>query len=105
AERLSLGSEDKALEAIEWLTPLGKGSRATIAGPRGAGKSQTLKRLYEALKGVEGLELSVVLAGARPEEIADWQGEEGETSPVAAALSFASSADSQAQALERALDA
>jgi transcription termination factor Rho len=102
AERLALGSEDPTLEAIEWLTPLGKGSRATIVGPRGAGKSETLRRLFAALSGHEGLEVSVVLAGARPEEIADWQ--QLEPAPVAA-LSFAASADSQAQAIERALDA
>ena len=102
AERLELGSEDKTLEAIQWLTPLGKGSRATIVGPRGAGKSETLRRLYEALKDKEGIEVSVVLAGVRPEEIADWQAES--PGPVAA-LSFAASGDTQAQAVERVLDA
>jgi len=104
SERLALGSEERTLEAIEWLTPLGKGSRATIVGPRGTGKSRTLRRLYEALKGAEGLELTVVLVGARPEEIADWPQNDAEGGPVAAALSFAASADAQAQALERALD-
>jgi transcription termination factor Rho len=102
SERLSLGSDDKTLEAIEWLAPLGKGSRATIVGPRTSGKSETLRRLFKALADSEGLEVSLVLAGARPEEIADWQ--EGSPAPVAA-LSFAASADSQAQAIERALDA
>jgi len=102
AERLALGAKDPTLEAIEWLTPLGKGSRATIVGPRGTGKSETLRRLFDALRETEGLELSVVLAGARPEEIAEWQ--EAKPAP-AAALSFAASADSQAQAIERALDA
>ncbi len=43
-----------------------------------------------------------MLAGARPEEISEWQA--GSVTP-AAALSFASSADSQTQAIERALDA
>jgi transcription termination factor Rho len=108
AERLALGAPDKTLEAIEWLTPLGKGSRVTITGPRGAGKSETLKRLHGALKGTEGLEVSVVLLGARPEEIADWAGSAGEAedaSPLAAGLTFAASADVQAQALERTLDA
>jgi transcription termination factor Rho len=106
AERLALGSKDKTLEGIEWLTPLGRGSRATIAGPRGAGKSETLRRLYEALKGTEGLELSLVLLGVRPEEIADWQAAEGDdAAPIAAAMTFAASADTQAQALDRALDA
>ena len=54
AERLALGSDDKTLEAIEWLTPLGKGSRATIAGPRGAGKSQTLKTAVRRAEGRGG---------------------------------------------------
>jgi transcription termination factor Rho len=101
-ERLVFGSKDTTLEAIEWLTPLGKGSRATIVGGRGSGKSETLRSLFDALRETEGLELSVVLAGARPEEISEWQA--GPASP-AAALSFAASADSQAQAIERALDA
>jgi transcription termination factor Rho len=73
-----------------------------IVGGRHAGKTETLRRLLEALHGREDLEVSVVLSGARPEEIAQWQ--EGPVAP-AAALSFAASADSQDQAVERALDA
>lgn len=103
SERLTLDAKkDSTLEAIEWLTPLGKGSRATIVGGRGSGKSETLHLLFEALRETDGLEVSVVLAGARPEEISEWQ--DGPASPVAA-LSFAASSDSQAQAIERALDA
>lgn len=102
SERLTLGAKNPTLEAIEWLTPLGKGSRATIVGTRGSGKSETLHSLFETLRETDGLEVTVVLAGARPEEIADWQG--GSSAPVAA-LSFAASSDSQAQAIERALDA
>jgi transcription termination factor Rho len=102
SERLAFGTKDPTLEAIEWLTPLGKGSRATIVGGRGAGKSETLRSIFAALREREGLELSVVLAGARPEEISEWQA--GSATP-AAALSFAASADSQNQAIERALDA
>ncbi len=42
----------------------------------------------------------------RPEEVADWQAAEGDDAPpIAAAMTFAASADTQAQALERALDA
>jgi transcription termination factor Rho len=102
SERLALDSKDQTLEAIEWLTPLGRGSRALIVGARHAGKSETLRRLLEALSGRDELELSLVLTGARPEEISQWQ--EGPLAPVAA-LSFAASADSQAQAVERAIDA
>jgi transcription termination factor Rho len=102
SERLALGSMDPTLEAIEWLTPLGRGSRAVIVGPSRSGKTETLRRLLTALNGREGLEVSVVLAGARPEEIQEWQA--GPLAPVAA-VSFAASADSQGQAVERVLDA
>jgi transcription termination factor Rho len=100
-ERLALGASDPTLEAIEWLTPLGRGSRAVIVGAPRAGKTETLRRLHDALSGREDLEVTVVLAGVRPEEIAQWQ--EG-AHPPAAALSFAASPDAQAQAVERALD-
>ncbi|HEY4427892.1 MAG TPA: Rho termination factor N-terminal domain-containing protein [Solirubrobacteraceae bacterium] len=102
SERLSLGSKDPTLEAIEWMTPLGRGSRAVIVGSQRAGKTETLLRLLEALNGREELELSVVLAGVRPEEITRWR--EGPIVP-AAALSLAASADSQDQAVERAVEA
>jgi transcription termination factor Rho len=101
-ERIALGSDDPTLEAIEWLTPLGRGSRVVIVGARGAGKSETLRRMLAVIGGLEELETSLVLTGARPEEIADWQ--DGPVTP-AAALSFAASADSQDQAVERAIDA
>jgi transcription termination factor Rho len=101
-ERLALGSQDPTLEAIEWLTPIGRGSRVVIVGARHAGKTETLRRLLGAVHGREDLELSLVLVGSRPEEIAQWQ--EGPVTPVAA-LSFAASADSQDQAVERAIDA
>lgn len=102
SERLTLGSKDKTLEAIDWLTPLGRGSRAVIVGARHAGKTETLRRLADAVSGQEGLEVSVVLSGARPEEISAWQ--EGPVAP-AATLSFAASADTQDQAVERAIEA
>jgi transcription termination factor Rho len=100
-ERLALGAADPTLEAIEWLTPLGLGSRAVIVGAPRAGKTETLRRLLGALADRAELDVTVLLAGVRPEEISDWQ--EGPHAP-AAALSFAASADAQAQAIERALD-
>jgi transcription termination factor Rho len=100
-ERLALGSEDATLKAIEWLTPIGKGSRVTITGEAHAGKSEALKRLAGALGAVEGLEVHVVLAAVRPEECAEWRA--GEIEPVAA-LSIGASADAQVQAVERAID-
>src|SRR5205807_641639 len=100
-QRLALGSEDPTLKAIEWLTPLGRGSRATITGAPRAGKSEALRRLAGALAGVDGLDVSVVLAGVRPEEITEWKA--GPVQPVAAA-SFAASPDAQAATVERAVE-
>jgi transcription termination factor Rho len=102
SERLALGSDDPTLEAIEWLTPLGRGSRAVIVGHAHAGKTETLRRLLTVLSGRDDLEVSLVLAGVRPEEVAQWQ--EGPAQP-SAALSFAASPDAQGQAVERAVDA
>jgi len=100
-ERLALGSQDPTLEAIEWLTPLGRGSRAVIVGAAHAGKTEILRRLADVFGGRDDLELTVVLSGVRPEEIAQWR--EGPVAPVAA-LSFAASADAQGQAVERAVE-
>ena len=100
-ERLALGSEDATLKAIEWLTPIGKGSRVAIVGEAHAGKSEALKRLAGALKTIEGLEVHVVLAAVRPEECAEWRA--GELEPVAS-LSLAASPDAAQQAVERAID-
>jgi transcription termination factor Rho len=101
SERFALESKDATLQAIEWLTPFGRGSRVLIVGAARAGKTETLRGLRDALSASKDLEVSLVLAGARPEEIGSWQ---GESEPVAA-LSFAASADTQAQAVERAIDA
>ena len=99
--RLELGSDDPTLKAIEWLTPIGRGSRVVITGGALAGKTETLRRLAGALSGVEGLELSLVLTGVRPEEAADWKS--GPVAP-AASLTLAAGADAQGQALERAIE-
>ncbi|HEX8120919.1 MAG TPA: Rho termination factor N-terminal domain-containing protein [Solirubrobacteraceae bacterium] len=100
-ERLALGSDDPTLKAIEWLTPLGRGSRATIIGGARAGKTEALRRLAGALAAQEDLELSVVLAGVRPEEVASWRDAGVEPTTV---LAFSASPDAQAQAIERAVD-
>jgi transcription termination factor Rho len=99
SQRLELGSDDATVKAIEWLTPFGKGSRVVLAGGARAGKTEALRRLAAALGGQDKLELTLVLAGVRPEEIGEWEGVE----PVAA-VSFAASPDAQAQAIEQAVE-
>jgi transcription termination factor Rho len=96
-ERLELGTDDPTVKAIEWLTPFGKGSRVVITGAPRAGKSEALRRIAAALADHEGLDVSVVLCGVRPEEIREWD------SPVAA-LGLAAPPDAQAQAVEWAVE-
>ncbi|HLM26870.1 MAG TPA: Rho termination factor N-terminal domain-containing protein [Thermoleophilaceae bacterium] len=54
--------------------PFGKGSRVAIGGPPGAGTSRLLREAARTL--AEGdVQVSVVLAGVRPEEVTDWSRE------------------------------
>jgi transcription termination factor Rho len=101
-ERIPIGAKgDSTLEAIELLTPFGRGSRALVVGGRHSGKSETLRRLAAAISALEGVEVQLALVGVRPEEIADYT--DAGIEP-AVALAFASSAEAQTQALERLLD-
>jgi transcription termination factor Rho len=102
SERLTLDGDDPTLRAIEWLTPIGRGSRVTITGGPLSGKSEAVRRLARALAGREELEVNVVLAGVRPEEAADWT-REGPVEPVAAVHAGAG-ADAHAQAIDRAVE-
>ncbi|HVW18129.1 MAG TPA: Rho termination factor N-terminal domain-containing protein [Solirubrobacteraceae bacterium] len=101
SERIALGSDDATLKAIEWLTPIGRGSRVTIVGPSRSGKSETLRLIAGALAKAEGLETSVVLAGVRPEEVALWT--EAGIEP-AAAQTLTAAQDAQGQAVDRAVE-
>ncbi len=101
SERLELDPDDPTLGAIEWLTPIGRGSRVTIVGEARSGKTETLRSLLGALVGREGLEVMLVLSGVRPEEIAVWR--EGPVAP-AAALDLGASAELQGQTVEHVVD-
>jgi transcription termination factor Rho len=102
SERLALdGGGDATMQAIEWLTPFGRGSRVVIAGPSRAGKTEILKRLLDSFAGRDDLEVSLALTGVRPEELAEWQ--EGSVAP-ATALTFAASPDARGRALEHVVE-
>jgi transcription termination factor Rho len=101
-ERFVLEGDDPTLRAIVDLTPFGRGSRVTLAGPAFAGKTEALRVLATALNALDGVEVSVVLAGVRPEELSTWKSDGLEP---AVALSFSTSADARGQAVERAIDA
>jgi transcription termination factor Rho len=100
-ERFDLPGEDPTLQAIGWLTPFGKGSRVTLAGGPRAGKTEALRRLAGALSANDGLTVTVVLAGVRPEEVPEW--ESGPIAPTATAT-MAASGDAQAQAVEHVVE-
>lgn len=98
---LGFESDDPTVKAIESLTPIGRGSRATIVGPAGAGKSETLRRLALALQGRDDLTMTVLLVSVRPEEIGEW-----EASPLrpVQTLSFAAPASAQDRAVYAVID-
>jgi transcription termination factor Rho len=100
-ERFRFGSEDPTIKAIEWLTPIGRGSRVTIIGASRAGKTEALRRLAEALAADKDLVVSLALAGARPEEISAWG--EGPVTP-AGASPLGTSSDAQAHSVELVID-
>jgi len=98
--RLTLNSDDPTVKAIDSLAPVGRGSRVTITGPPRAGKTEALRRLATALAGQEELQLWLVLAGARPEEVPEWA---GIVEPSAAAP-LGSSLEARGQALEMVIE-
>ena len=82
--------------------PFGKGSRVAVAGPSGAGATRLLREIVASLgKGSGDLSVAVVLAGARPEEVTEWNREAGV--PVTGG-SFDQIADEQAQAAQLAVE-
>lgn len=105
-ERLTLGTEDPNLQAIEWLTPFGRGSRVTITGAARAGKSEAIRRLASALAADGELTVTLALAGVRPEEVSQWSRDAESDGAIApsAAVSFVASEDAQSSAIEAVVD-
>ena len=101
-KKIGFSSRGSTLKTIASNSPFGRGSRVSVVGPFASGRSTTLRMLAAELAAIEDIELSVVLAGVRPEERAEW---------VAAGIdpgaveTLTSSADSQAKAIDRAIDA
>jgi transcription termination factor Rho len=100
-DHLTFASQDATLKAIEWLTPLGKGSRVAIIGESRSGKSHVLRELADALAERLDLTVQVILAGVRPEEITEWG--QAKVLPLAA-VSFSASEDAQNGVIEPVID-
>jgi transcription termination factor Rho len=67
SERLSA---PEGLDAV----PFGKGSRVAVGGPAGSGITTLLRRIALTLAASHpDLELTVLLAGVRPEEVTEWR--------------------------------
>jgi transcription termination factor Rho len=101
SERLRLASDDLTITAIAELAPIGRGSRVTIVGEQQSGKTEVLRRLANDLAADEALQLCLVLAGVRAEEVSEWRS--GPLAP-SGALSLSSSPDAQGQLVDGAVD-
>ena len=100
-DRFRLGSDDPTVKSIEFLTPFGRGSRVTLVGASGAGKTEALRRLMAALVGVEEIQISLALVGVRPEEISEWSAGDN---PPKVAVGLGASPDAQDHAVELVVD-
>src|SRR3954471_24977273 len=82
--------------------PFGRGSRVALGGPPGAGATTLLREVAAALaESHPEIELTVALAGVRPEEVTEWR--RSVKVPVSGG-SFDRSTESQAQAAELAAE-
>lgn len=94
SERLTMPS---SLEGV----PFGKGSRVAVSGPPGAGATTLLREVAKAIsEQYPDMTVSVVLAGARPEEVGEWR----ESGLPVSGGSFERPPDAQAQAAELAVE-
>jgi transcription termination factor Rho len=83
-------------------TPFGRGSRVAVGGPAGSGITTLLRRIVLGLKAAhDDLDVVVVLAGVRPEEVTEWKRDSAVT---VAGGGFDRSIDEQAQAAESAVE-
>jgi transcription termination factor Rho len=82
--------------------PFGRGSRVAVGGPPGSGITTLLRRIVLGLKAAhDDLEVVVVLAGVRPEEVTEWRRDSDVT---VAGGGFDRPVDEQAQAAESAVE-
>jgi transcription termination factor Rho len=82
--------------------PFGRGSRVAVGGPPGSGITSLLRSIVSTLAEVgDDLEVVVVLAGARPEEVTEWR---RDSKVDVAGGGFDRPVDEQAQAAEMAIE-
>ena len=93
----------KRLAAPDGLdaAPFGRGSRVAVGGPPGSGITTLLRRIVATLADAGDIEVIVVLAGTRPEEVTEWR-RDGKAAIAGGA--FDRPVDEQAQAAEMAVE-
>ena len=73
SKRIELPAGASALvRAADLLAPLATGQRVLVKAAPRAGRTTLLRELAEALSGIDGLELTVLLIDERPEEVPAW---------------------------------
>src|SRR3954469_22210917 len=83
-------------------TPFGRGSRVAVGGPAGSGITTLLRRIVLGLQAAhDDLDVVVVLAGVRPEEVTEWKRDSDVT---VAGGGFDRPVEEQAQAAESAIE-
>jgi transcription termination factor Rho len=82
--------------------PFGRGSRVAVGGPPGAGVTTLLRRMVLTLSSeYPDVDLTVVLAGVRPEEVTEWK---RDSDARVAGGGFDRPVEEQAQAAEMAVE-
>jgi transcription termination factor Rho len=81
--------------------PFGRGSRVAVGGPPGSGITTLLRSLLKSLAAAGDIDVVVVLAGTRPEEVTEWS---RDGSATVAGGAFDRPVDEQAQAAEMAVE-
>ena len=72
--RLSSGSPQFSMRAMDLITPIGMGQRGLIVAPPGSGKTTTLKHICQAVgTAYPEIKLYALLIDERPEEVTDFK--------------------------------
>lgn len=102
AAAFELDGSDPALAMVAERAPVGRGSRVTVSGPFASGRTTLLRSLASSLAKADDVDLTVVLAGSRPEERGEWEAAGIE---IASAAPLGASPEAQSQAVDRAVEA
>ena len=99
---IAFKAKDATLKQIADLAPIGRGSRVTVSGAPGSGRTTTLRLLAIELAAEEGIEVQRRARRARARRSsAEWTAAELEPAAVA---ELGQSPDAQAQAIDRVVD-